>query len=88
MTANNPFERKSSTLGDPVRDVRDPVLSDTVEEEVVAIGMRVSTAGDVSFVTVRGRTVVLTVTAGEYVPIGVRRVNATGTTATVKLLVN
>lgn len=66
-----------------------PTLSDTVDDPAGiarALYVIIATA-NLSFVTVGGDTVVLaTVPAFTTIPIGVRRVNSTGTTAAANLL--
>ena len=63
-------------------DVIPVVKSDTVDFPEMAIGLYVGGAGAISMVTARGATRVITVAANAYIPIGLIRVNSTGTTAT------
>lgn len=77
----NPFENRSLALSGPATDAL-PVIPDDVSDlPDVAVGLYVETAGTISIVTVTGRTRIIAVADFSILPIGVRRVNATGTTA-------
>lgn len=67
---------EAATLSDTVADPKGPAKK----------GVLVTKAGNVSLVEGGGNTVVLTaVAAGTVIPIRTRRINSTGTTATVRL---
>ncbi|MET4102711.1 hypothetical protein ABIE58_002147 [Roseovarius sp. MBR-78] len=78
----NPFENRSHALSGPATDALPVTPSDTIDLPDVAIGLYVETGGSISFVTVAGSTRSIVVADFSILPIGVRRVNATGTTAT------
>ncbi|KPN61609.1 hypothetical protein XMM379_002776 [Aliiroseovarius sp. xm-m-379] len=78
---SDPFKSRSPGLNGPATDLLPVVPSDSVDLDTVAIALLVETGGTVSFVTQSGA--VRTVTLGDQtiLPVGTRRVNATGTTA-------
>jgi hypothetical protein len=78
----NPFENRSHALSGPATDALPVSPSDTIDLPHVAIGLYFETGGSISLVTVGGTTRSIVVTDFSILPIGVRRVNATGTTAT------
>lgn len=87
MPAINPFDKKPMELGAPAKDLKPATPSNTVDEDEVGVAFRAKTAGTVSFVTILGRTRSTDVVAGEIVPVGVRRINSTGTTALIELFI-
>ena len=78
----NPFENRSLALSGPATDAMPVVPDDVSDLPDVAVGLYVETAGTISIVTVTGQTRIIAVADFSILPIGVRRVNATGTTAT------
>ncbi|MBV1867278.1 MAG: hypothetical protein KUG69_05160 [Marinosulfonomonas sp.] len=77
----NPFENRTSSLSGPATDII-PVTPDDVTNLVdVAIALYVETGGILSLLTIRGGNRSVSVADNSILPIGTRRVNATGTTA-------
>lgn len=78
----------------PSRGISGPALGSravTPSDSVAIVGsarsLWVVAAGDLSFLDIEGNTVALTaVPAFTVIPVGAQRVNATGTTATVRTL--
>lgn len=79
---SNPFSNRNAALSDPARDLVPVIPSDSTELEHVAVALYVEGAGTLSFVTVSGAVRSVNVADFSILPVGVRRVNATGTTAT------
>lgn len=79
---SNPFSNRNAALSDPARDLVPVIPSDSAELEHVAVALYVEGAGTLSFVTVSGAVRSVNVADFSILPVGVRRVNATGTTAT------
>jgi len=79
---SNPFENRVSSLSGPATDIVPVVPNDGAELSEVAIALYVEIGGTVSVVTVRGNTRSIVVSDQSILPVGVRQVNATGTTAT------
>lgn len=79
---SNPFSNRNAALSDPARDLVPVIPSDSAELEHVAVALYVEGAGTLSFVTVSGTVRSVNVADFSILPVGVRRVNATGTTAT------
>lgn len=77
----NPFDNRSLSLGGPASDLMPVTPSDSVDLTTVGVALYVETGGTVSFETVAGQDRLVTLTDGMILPVGVRRVNATGTTA-------
>ena len=79
---SNPFENRVSSLSGPATDLL-PVTPDDVSAlPEVAIALYVETGGALSIVTARGNARTVTVADRSILPVGVRQVNATGTSAT------
>jgi hypothetical protein len=77
----NPFDNRIQALSGPATDAL-PVTPDNITDlPHVAIGLYVETGGTVSIVTVTGEMRSIGVADFAVLPVGVRRVNATGTTA-------
>lgn len=77
----NPFDNRIQALSGPATDAL-PVTPDNITDlPHVAIGLYVETGGTVSMVTVSGEMRSIGVADFSVLPVGVRRVNATGTTA-------
>lgn len=78
----NPFESRSPSLSGPATDI-DPVTPDDATDlSRVALALYVETAGTLAIVTEQGASRSVTVADFSILPVGVRRVMATGTTAT------
>ncbi|MEE9387848.1 MAG: hypothetical protein V3U96_04500 [Paracoccaceae bacterium] len=78
----NPFENRTSALSGPATDMLPVTPDDATELTEVAIALYVETGGQLSILTARNQSRSLTVADQSILPVGVRRVNATGTTAT------
>jgi hypothetical protein len=78
----NPFQNRSADLGGPANDILPVTPSDTTDMALVALALYVEHGGVVSLVTERNQTRVVEVADHAILPVGTRRVNATGTTAT------
>jgi len=79
---NNPFENRASSLAGPATDIAPVTPDDVTEMAEIAIALFIETGGQISFQTVRDTQRSVTVSDQTILPVGVRRVNATGTTAT------
>ncbi len=77
----NPFENRAVSLQGPATDIHPVTPDDSANLQAVAIALYVQTGGTVSFETVAGGERQLEVPDFSILPVGVRRVNATGTTA-------
>lgn len=79
---SNPFHNRAASLNGPARDLHVVTPSDSTDLPEVAVAFYASHAGDVTLITVNDQT--RTVAVGEFmiVPVGVKRILATGTTAT------
>jgi hypothetical protein len=77
----NPFKNRTPALSGPATDALPVVPADTTDLPQVAVGLYVETGGALSIVTVAGQTRNISVVDFSIVPIGVRRVHASGTTA-------
>ncbi len=78
---SNPFENRALSLDGPAKDIQPVTPSDSVDLNSVATALYVETGGDLSIVTVDGQSRNVAVADFSFLPVGVRRVNATGTTA-------
>lgn len=79
---NDPFRNRTLSLSGPARDVVPVTPDDSNDLPNIAIALYVEAGGSVAFTTVAGNN--RTVKVGNFyiLPIGARRVFATGTTAT------
>jgi len=78
----NPFENRASSLTGPATDIKPVTPDDVTDMAEIAIALFVETGGQISIQTVRDTQRTITVSDQTILPVGVRRVNATGTTAT------
>jgi hypothetical protein len=78
---SNPFENRAATLSGPVTDILAVTPSNTSDLPRVALALYVETGGSLSIITEAGSTRQVTVADFSILPVGVRRVNATGTSA-------
>ena len=78
----NPFENRTSSLSGPATDILPVTPNDSSDLSEVAIALYVETGGTLSLVTARGASRTVTVAARSILPVGVRKVNAAGTSAT------
>ncbi len=79
---HNPFENRTSSLSGPATDILPVTPDDVTEMTEVAIALYIETGGQLSILTARNGARVISVADQSILPVGVRRVNATGTTAT------
>ena len=77
----NPFANRAASLQGPVTDIHPVSPSDTEDLQRVALALYVEVGGTLSIVTVSGHSRTIEVTDFSLLPVGVRRVNATATTA-------
>jgi len=77
----DPFKHRDLDLGGPATDLIPVTPSDSTDLPVVALALLVEQAGTVQFVSQAGQTRTVSLGAGAILPVGVRRVLATGTTA-------
>lgn len=77
----NPFENRTSSLSGPATDMVPVALDDVTEMAEVAVALYVETGGALSVLTSRSQPRTIGVADHSILPLGVRRVNATGTTA-------
>lgn len=78
----NPFENRTSSLAGPATDILPVSPDDVTELPDVAIALYIETGGTVSLLTARGGQRSVSVADHSILPVGTRRVNASGTTAT------
>ena len=77
----NPFTTRASSLSGPATDIIPVIPSDTADLSVVAIALYIESGGAVSIVTADGNARTVQVAGNSILPVGARRINATGTTA-------
>lgn len=78
----NPFAHRARSIHGPATDAFPVTPDDATDLPIVAITLYVETGGTLVIDTVAGETRTLTVADFSILPLGVRRVRATGTTAT------
>lgn len=78
----NPFENRALPLSGPATDMVPVTPSDSADLNEVAVALYAEGGGSVSFVSVRGETRSVEVADFAILPVGMRRILATGTTAT------
>ena len=79
---SNPFRNRTLPLGGPATDILPVTPSDNTDLALTATALYVETGGAVVVTTVRGQTRTVVVADLSILPVGTRRVLATGTTAT------
>ena len=77
----NPFTNRAGSLQGPATDIQPVSPSDSEDLSVTAIALYVETGGAISFVTVAGQQRQVELPDFAILPVGVRRVESTGTTA-------
>lgn len=77
----NPFSNRSLSLSGPATDIVPVTPDDANDLPDVAVALYVEQGGTISVVSVRGEARTVAVTDFAILPVGVRRVRATGTTA-------
>lgn len=78
----NPFSNRAASLSGPAHDALPVTPDDSTDLPHVAVGLYVETGGSIVLDTVTGETRTLMIADFAILPLGVRRVRATGTTAT------
>lgn len=78
---SNPFQNRVLSLNGPASDIIPVTPSDVVNFDDVAVALYVETGGTVSFVTAADTTRSVTIADNAFLPVGAKRVNATGTDA-------
>jgi hypothetical protein len=78
----SPFKNRTLALNDPKRDIISIVPDDNADLGQIAIALYIESGGDLTFVSEAGHTRSLKVADFAILPVGVRRVLATGTNAT------
>ncbi len=78
----NPFENRTSSLSGPATDILPVTPNDNNDLPEVAVALYVETGGTLSLVTARGSARTVSVADRSILPVGTRKVNATGTSAT------
>lgn len=77
----DPFKNRAPNLNGPATDIWPVTPSDVADLPSVALALYVESGGAVSFVSQSGQTRVVALADNAILPVGMRRVNATGTTA-------
>lgn len=78
----NPFSNRSLSLSGPATDIVPVIPDDTADLPDVAVALYVEQGGTISLLSVHGASRSVQVADFAILPVGVRRVVATGTTAT------
>ena len=78
----NPFATRTLSTSGPATDALPVTPDDAADLSMVAIALYVETGGTIVVDTVAGGTRTIGVADFSILPLGVRRVHATGTTAT------
>lgn len=78
----NPFANRTLSTSGPATDALPVTPDDAADLPMVAIALYVETGGAVVIDTVAGETRTIAVADFSVLPVGTRRVRATGTTAT------
>jgi len=78
----NPFSTRATTLTGPAHDYLPVTPDDATDLSEIAVSLYAETGGTVTFDSVRGVTRTVRVPDHGWVLCGLRRVRATGTTAT------
>lgn len=78
---SNPFSNRAASLHGPVNDIVPVTPDDVVDLADVAVAIYVETGGAVTILTEAEETRTITLADNAILPVGVRRVLATGTDA-------
>lgn len=78
---SNPFANRTPSLSGPATDIIAVTPNDQTDMTEIAIALYIETGGNLSFVSARGNARSVLVGSNQILPVGARRVNATGTTA-------
>ncbi|WP_303704784.1 hypothetical protein [Celeribacter baekdonensis] len=77
----DPFKNRTPSLNGPATDLLPISPSDVTDLPTVAVALYIEVAGTLSFVSQAGSIRTVEVAHQSILPVGTRRVNATGTTA-------
>ncbi len=77
----NPFENRSPSLNGPATDLLPVTPGDGDDLPAVALALYVETGGSLRITTIAGNERSVSVADFSILPVGVRRVHATGTSA-------
>ncbi len=77
----NPFMNRAGSLQGPATDIQPVTPDDATDLQTVAIALYVETGGTLSIVTASGNTRQVELPDFSILPVGVRKVSQTGTTA-------
>ncbi len=77
----NPFTDRTPSLSGPATDIMPVTPDDSNDLSETAVALYIETAGTLSVVTAKGGSRTVAVAGNSILPVGVRRVHATGTTA-------
>lgn len=77
----DPFKNRAPDLSGPATDLVPVTPSDSTDLPVVAVALLIETGGQVRFISQAGHIRTVTLAEGAILPVGIRRVLATGTTA-------
>lgn len=79
---SNPFTTRTPSLSGPATDIVPVTPDDGTDLTEAAIALYVEVGGNVSFVSIKGASRNVMVGSNAILPVGAKRVLATGTTAT------
>ena len=77
----NPFANRAMQLSGPARDIEPVTPNDNAPLQDIAVALYVEIGGTLSILTEKGETRTVAVADFSILPVGVRQVRATGTTA-------
>lgn len=78
---SDPFKNRAPSLNGPANDLLPVTPSDVTDLPSVALALYVETGGAVNFISQTGQQRSVSVGDNAILPVGTRRVNATGTSA-------
>lgn len=78
---SDPFRLRAASLAGPARDALPVTPSNSEDLSMPAIALYIETGGTLSVITATGATRSLSVADFSFLPLGIRRVRASGTTA-------
>lgn len=81
LSMTNPFSGRFSGLSGPARDIVPVLASDAIAFDEVAVALYIEIGGTVTFISEAGGQREVNVASYSILPVGVKQVMATGTTA-------
>jgi len=78
---SNPFTRRTMSLSGPATDIVPVVPSDSADLADIALALYIETGGALTIEPVQGAVRTVQVADFSILPVGIKRVHATGTTA-------